>query len=172
MLPEVPIAGLEEVLSRAWLETHLWSVVGTALVVFAFALALVRLFFRPSIARELLPEVVAHAALQGLRNAPDNEATAAEVARQLRRFTQAALALPPGELTTDETLRALAARPTPPPAALTENLASLLHECDARRFAPVPPAGQPGLAARALELVAQIESFAQSVVEIGVPTKP
>jgi hypothetical protein len=156
-------------LPPTWWELHLWSVVGTTLVVFAVALALVRLFLRPRLARELLPETVARAALEKLRAAPDTGETAAEVGRQLRRFAQAALTLPSGELTTDETLRALAARPTPPPAALVESLGALLRECDARRFAPVPPTGQPGLAARALELVAQIESFARPVVQTGSP---
>ena len=154
-------------LQPTWWDTHLWTVLGAALVVFAVLMAVVRLLYRPSVARELLPETVARAALEKLRTAPDNEATAAEVGRQLRRFTQAALALPVGELTTDETLRALAARPTPPPPALSSQLGALFRECDARRFAPVPPAGQPGLAARALDLVAQIESFRQPV-----PPKP
>ena len=167
LLPEVPATFLETATSRTWWDTHLWSVLGAALVVFAVLMALVRLLYRPSVARELLPETVARAALEKLRTAPDNEATAAEVGRQLRRFTQAALALPVGELTTDETLRALAARPTPPPPALSSQLGALFRECDARRFAPVPPAGQPGLAARALDLVAQIESFRQPV-----PPKP
>jgi hypothetical protein len=159
-------------LPPSWWELHLWSVIGTVLVVFAVSMALVRLFFRPRIARELLPEAVARAALEQLRAAPESEATAAEAGRQLRRFTQAALALPAGELTTDETLRALAARPSPPPEPLVQELGSLLRECDARHFAPQPPPGQPALADRALAVMAQIESFRRPAVQTGSPVEP
>jgi hypothetical protein len=161
-LPELP---------PTWWATHLWQVVGTTLVVFAVALALVRLFFRPCLTRELQAETLARTALEQLRHAPDDEATAAEVGRHLRRFVQAKLGLPFGELTTDETVRTLASRVTPSPPALGVRLEALLRECDARRFAPVPPTGQPGLAARALELVVQIESFAQPTVQSGSEPK-
>ena len=158
-------------LPPTWWESHVWSALGTTLVVLAVALALVRLFFRPRLSLELEAQVLARAELEKLRSAPDNETTAAAVGRHLRCFTQARLVLPPGELTTDETLRALANIPKPPPPALADGLAALLRECDARRFAPVPPAVRPGLAARALEVVAQIESFTQPTVQSGSEMK-
>lgn len=159
-------------LPPTWWELNLWSVIGTALVIFAVSMALVRLCFRPRLASELAPEMVARAALAKLRSAPDDASTAAEVGRQLSRFAQAVLALPPGELTTDETLRAAAARPTPLPAPLQAKLAALLRECDACRFAPTPPAGGSGLGGRALELATELESFARPAASAGTPPKP
>lgn len=158
-------------LPPTWWELNLWSVIGTALVIFAVSMALVRLCFRPRLTHEASPEVMARAALAKLRAAPDDAATAAEVGRQLSRFTQAVLALPSGELTTDETLRAAASRPTPLPAPLQEKLGALLRECDARRFAPTPPAGASGLGGRALELAAELESFARPAASAGNPPK-
>lgn len=148
-------------LPPSWWEVNLWSVIGAILVVLAVGLALVRLLVRPRISRALLPEVVARAALEKLRSAPDDVATAAEAGRQTRRFAQAVLQLPAGELTTEETLQAVARQAKPLPSGLVDSLATLLRECDARRFAPVPPAGQAGLAARALELADKLEAAVQ-----------
>jgi len=44
---------------------------------------------------------------------------------------------------------------------LVAALGDFLRECDARKFAPVPPPANPGLVSRALDLVARCEAERQ-----------
>jgi hypothetical protein len=106
---------------------------------------------------------LARRALEALRGRPDDAQTAAEAALQLRRFTQAVLRLPAGELTTEEVIASLLAtspRPIAPvPADVQDALARLLKECDACHFAPIPQGSRSGLVARALEIADRLGSL-------------
>ena len=159
-------------LPRLFFEQHFQQIVWLGPLAIIGVLLLIRVLTPPpwTIAR---PGALARRALKALRGRPDDVAIASEVARQLRRFTQVTLNLPPGELTTEELLSALRHQlfaPSPSPE-LHDALARLLRDCDALHFAPVTPAVGPGFAARALEIVRQIEAQLQktSIQSAAVP---
>jgi hypothetical protein len=144
-------------------EAHGWTVAIGSVIAVIVLVPLIRTLLRRLAPQPIPPATLARQALEALRGRPDDAAVASEVARQLRRFTQATLNLPPGELTTEELLSALRREPSAIslPLELHDALARLLRDCDAFHFAPVPPAVGPGFADRALEIVRQIEAQLQ-----------
>ena len=184
---------LTEIPPTFW-EAHGWTVVISSVISVIVLVPLIRALLRLLVPQPIPPATLARQALEALQGRPDDAATASEVAQHLRRFTQATLNLPPGELTTEELLAALRRQPSAPPISgagappatvlraprpqnpppvgetptplapeLHDALARLLRDCDALHFAPVTPAISPGFAARALEIVRQIESQIQKV---------
>jgi len=154
-LPELP--------PTFW-EAHGWPVViGCALAVLVLV-PLVRKGLRRLTPKPVPPEILAR------QGDPDDVATATEVARHLRRFTQAIFALPPGELTTQELLAAVghanvlpaSCRQLPIPADLLDALANLLRACDVRHFAPIPPVAASRLATGALKIADQLAAHRPS----------
>lgn len=97
-LPEIP--------PTFW-EAHDTQILAGAALTVALALPLARWLLRQARRAPEPADMLARRALEALRGRPDDAATAAEVAHHLRSFTQAALNLPSGELTTDELLTAL-----------------------------------------------------------------
>ena len=189
-IPEL-LPPLTEIPPTFW-EAHGWTAVISSVIAVIVLVPLIRVVLRRLTPQPIPPATLARQALEALRGRPDDAATASEVAQHLRRFTQATLNLPPGELTTEELLSALHRQPSPPPISgagappatvlraprpqnpppvgetpvplapeLHDALARLLRDCDALHFAPVTPAVGPGFAARALEIVRQIESQLQ-----------
>ena len=108
------------------------------------------------------PDVAARQALEALRDRAEDGRVVAEISRNLRLYVRAAFLQQSDELTTEELLAALG-RLAPISPELTPPLSELLRECDARRFAPIPPPAPLALVPRALELVARLESVRQQI---------
>lgn len=140
-------------------ELHGTIVIVGALLVLTALVAAVWWLRRPRLVVIPPPAALARAALEPLRGRPEDTAVVRAVSVQLRRYLVAQLGLAPGEWTTPELLAAPRwAKPVEEP--LRPPTAALLHECDARQFAPVSPASPPNLVGRALALIAQWESAA------------
>jgi hypothetical protein len=77
---------------------------------------------------------------------------------------------PPEELTTTELVRVLKAHSQIEPG-LVDAIGAFLRQCDELKFAPVLPPPQPGLVARALELVEAAEKQRSRPMP-GAPTTP
>ena len=105
-------------------------------------------------------DALARQALEALRPRAEDESVVAAVSLHLRHYVTAAFLASQDELTTEELLTALGRQPQRP-ADLSAGLAALLRECDTREFAPISPPPPPALAARALDLVARLETLRQ-----------
>ena len=118
---------------------------------------------RPPVA--MPPEVVARAALANLANEPETGIELTKISQVLRQYVITAFGLPPAELTTAEFCTTVnqVGKIGPEEA---QSIASFLHECDQRKFAPAK-GGQPlNAASRALEIVSHLEERrSQSVVQ-------
>jgi len=109
----------------------------------------------PRPAAPVPPDVLARRALQALAAQPLDGAALSRISQVLRRYAAAAFGLPPGERTTAELDRDLAARAGLDAGPAAE-LVALLRACDAAQFAPAgaPPPG--GAAQTALDLVTRV----------------
>jgi hypothetical protein len=147
-------------------ETHASAILIGVVIGVAILLLVMWVVFRKKAVPLLPTDVLARQALEALRNRPEDAETVAGVALHLRRYLQAALAFPPGERTTGELITTLRLTHdsgrdacATVPADLVETTARLLEECDARRFAPVPPASASGMVNRAIEITVRIDAL-------------
>lgn len=151
----------EELIPPTFWEQHGGMVVaGAALVVVALSIA-VWLLRRPKPALPPVPpEEQARRALGALKDRPEDVALVDEVSRILRSYLQTVFLPGREELTTEEMHAELSRRTGLPPEMLAA-LRELLKECDARKFAPVPPPAPRGGVSRALDLVDRLEAQRQ-----------
>jgi hypothetical protein len=112
---------------------------------------------RPKVTAVPHPEEEARQALRALVSKAEDTTLAGEVARQLRKFALAMLGNAGAERTTDE-LEPMLKRHPQIGRDVACDVVALLHECEARAFAAVPPPGAAGLAERALSLAGRLES--------------
>ena len=151
LLPELPP------LQPSFWERHgLLVVLGSVLLLAAAVFGFWRLR-RPKVAATPRPEDEARQALRALAGKPEDPSLAVETARRLRRLTLILLGAGGAERTADE-LDAMLKREPGVDAELARELSALLHDCEARAFAAVPPPGAPGLVVRALSLADRLES--------------
>jgi len=122
---------------------------------------------RPKPAEIVPPDAQARKALGPLRGKPEDGALLSQVSQVLRHYVGAAFGLPPGEMTTAEFCRAVAAHERLG-NELSAALADFLRKCDERKFAPPastvavsplpsesPPAASAPQGTRRLDAVAQ-----------------
>ena len=103
------------------------------------------------------PEQQARAALEPLRQQPEDGALLSRVSQILRHYVAAVFDLPPGELTTAEFCRAMAGH-SRLGAELSDTLSKFLHQCDERKFAPSTPVPPFSAVAQALKLIDQAQA--------------
>jgi hypothetical protein len=110
----------------------------------------------------ILPEVQARGDLESLRKLTEDGRVLSKVSQAVRRYFGAAFALPPGELTTAEFCRAMAANDQVGPE-LSTTTSDFLRRCDERKFAPNAPPAATGAAEYALKLVEQAEQHREQL---------
>jgi hypothetical protein len=123
----------------------------------ALVCVVVWLLTRPRPPVVVPPEVQARAALEPLRQQPEDGALLSHVSQILRHYVAAAFDLPAVELTTTEFCRAIAGH-DPIGRELSAALTEFLHGCDQRKFSPTVPAPPLGAAAQALKLIDQAQT--------------
>ena len=102
------------------------------------------------------PAARARQSLAALQNQPETAALAVEVSRIVRRYVRSVMDLPDCELTTEELMAEVVARPgINGETALA--LAEFLRECDGIKFASPPPPSHATVT-RAGQLIARFES--------------
>jgi len=138
-----------------WEQYSLWVVLLGALVL-AMVCVSVWLLLRPRPPEVVPPEVQARQALEPLRPQPEDGALLSRISQVLRHYVTAAFNLPPGELTTTEFCRAMAASSMG--TELSAALGEFLRQCDQRKFSPPPPAPPLSAVAQALKLVELAEA--------------
>jgi hypothetical protein len=158
---------LDPILPGFW-DNHGVQVLAAGLVVLLGLALLIWWLRRPSPVFTEPPEVTARRALEALRGHPEDPQAPARVARALCRCVQASLGLPLEEWTSDELLAALGRGAAVQPD-VREALARFLRDCEARAFAPLPPAGPPELVERALELLSRLEQKSRGPASAGNP---
>lgn len=137
-------------------EQHTTSVGLVGFALLALIGVAIWLAMRPKPSVIIPPEVQARGDLESLRKLPEDGRVLSKVSQALRRYFGAAFALPPGELTTAEFCRAMAANDQVG-LELSTTTSDFLRRCDERKFAPDAPPGATGAADCALKLVAQAE---------------
>lgn len=106
----------------------------------------------------VVPAVLAaRQALQSLQASPQDSALALTVSRILRHYLITALGLPDAELTTAE-FEVVLRDHSRIGVNLAMQLIRFLRDCDVRKFAPMAPKSDSELAAKALELINQVET--------------
>jgi len=139
-----------------WEQYHS-AVIAGGLVLLAMALIYWRGRCRPAAPAVLPPETEARHALSACASQPEDGELLSEVSRIVRRYTAAAFALPPGEVTTAEFCARLAGNERTG-AELGGRIAGFLRECDERKFSPGSAAAPLNAVASALELVDRAEA--------------
>ena len=143
---------------RGEIPPSLWELHGPGMVVGGFCfLSLVALaiwwLVRPKPQAPAPPEAVARQALTPLREQPETGILLSRVSQVLRRYVAVAFGLSPGELTTSEFCREVAANQKIGPQ-LAESMRDFLQECDRRKFAspvPLPPLGAAVTASKMID---------------------
>ncbi len=97
-------------------------------------------------------EMAARKGLEALRGEPENGRVLSRISRTLCRYFAVTLELPPGERTTAEFCRDIAARNRLDPGLVLQ-VGDFLRRCDERKFALSAPAQGGSAAAGALHLV-------------------
>lgn len=139
-----------------FLEQHTTSISLVGFALLALIGIAIWLATRPKPPVIVPPEVQARGELESLRRLPEDGRVLSKVSQAVRRYFGAAFALPPGELTTAEFCRAIAANDQ-----ITSDLSTatddFLRRCDERKFAPDASPGATGAADHALKLVERAE---------------
>lgn len=138
-------------------EQHGVTVVLGSLVVLGLLGLLIRRIARPLPKLDTPPEARARWALEALHSKPEDGELLSRVSQILRGYFGAVFPLPPGELTTTEFCRAADTCPAIG-AELAASVGEFLRECDRRKFASAPPAGEAEAVGRALALVEKGEA--------------
>lgn len=137
-------------------EQHGIGVLVASVAVLAAVGVGVWLFVRPVAPVVTPPAARAREALGKLLRQSQTDLVIGEISQILRVFLAETLHLPAVEMTTAELAETLGHRPDVPPKA-TQALTGFLRECDQRKFGPANPADDFDAAARALEIVSEIE---------------
>lgn len=161
-----PLAPAYGELPPTFWERHQYPIILVGVALLAVAVPILRVWLRPATPVVLPPEVLARQALGKLSARPEDGNLLSEVSQILRRYVSRALELPSGEMTTAEFCATLVAGGKIKPE-LVESLSCFLHECDQRKFSPLPVAAPVHGARRALEFVAAVE--AQILRSASVP---
>ncbi len=133
------------------------TVVLGSLVLLGVLGLLIRRLARPLPKLDTPPEARARWALEALHSKPEDGELLSRVSQIVRHYFGAVFPLPPGELTTMEFCRAADDCPAIG-AELATAAGEFLRECDRRKFASAPPAGEADAVARALALVEKGEA--------------
>jgi hypothetical protein len=138
-----------------------WEQNKTAILFAGFGVVALLIFFlwrafRPKIKIIVPPEVQARAALENLRQQPEDGAVLSRVSQVVRSYFSAAFQLSPGELTTTEFCREISSNEKIG-AELSDAAANFLRECDNHKFSATASTGKIDAANRALNLVEQAE---------------
>ena len=144
-------------LQPSFWELHGWWIIAGAVLILAILALLIAWLRRPKPEEITPPEILARRALEALRGRAEDAVLVVEVTRILRRYVLAAFGLAPDELTTSEIRRTLQ-HSAPVDPELATAITDFLRECDERKFAPAPPAPQPGVVDCALALLEKIEA--------------
>jgi len=142
-----------EIPATIWDQYSLWVVL-LGVLLLALVCAAVWFLTRPKPPEIVPPEVQARKALEPLRQQPEDGALLSRVSQVLRHYVAAAFNLPPGEFTTTEFCRALAAHAQIGPDLAAE-LSDFLRLCDHDKFsppAPVPPLNAVAQALKQIDL--------------------
>jgi hypothetical protein len=124
------------------------------------------LLFHPKPKTIIPPEVQARAALENLRQQPEDGAVLSRVSEIVRHYFRAAFQLSPGELTTTEFCREISGNEKIG-TELSTTTADFLRDCDNRKFSATAGAGKIYAANRALNLVEQAERRRAQLREIS-----
>ena len=119
--------------------------------------------------RKITPEpaeMAARKGLEALRGEPESGRVLSRISRTLCHYFAVTLQLPPGERTTAEFCRDIAARNRLDPGLVLQ-VGDFLRRCDERKFALSPPAQGGSAAAGALRLVELAESSRVQTVSGG-----
>jgi hypothetical protein len=138
-------------------EQHGFWVILVGVLLLALVGAAAWFLLRPKPPAGVPPEIQARQALEPLRPQPEDGPLLSRVSQVLRHYVGAAFNLPPGELTTAEFCRALAAH-SPIGAELSAALGEFLRQCDQRKFSPPAPAPPLSAVAQALKLIELAEA--------------
>ena len=149
-------------------EQHGVQVVIGGLALLGLLILLIRRLARPLPVLDTPPEARARWALEALHSKPEDGEILSRVSQILRHYFGAVYPLPPGELTTTDFCRAADNCPAIG-AELAAATGEFLHECDRRKFAPIPPAGEADAVVRALALVEKSETR-RAQFRAAVPT--
>jgi hypothetical protein len=114
------------------------------------------LIFRPKPKKIVPPEVQVRAALETLRQQPEDGAVLSRVSQVVRHYFSAAFRLPPGELTTTEFCREISGNEKIG-AELSAAVANFLREADARKFSATAGSVKLDVANQALNLIERAE---------------
>jgi hypothetical protein len=154
-------------------EQYGWWVMLWGALLLALICAVTWLLTRPKPPEVVPPEVLARAALEPLRQQPEDGALLSRVSQILRHYVAAAFDLPPGELTTAECCRAIAGQGQIGPE-LSAALSGFLRQCDQRKFSPPPPAPPLSAVVQALQLIEQTQARRAALAQAATqtPDKP
>jgi Domain of unknown function (DUF4381) len=139
-----------------WVQYSLWVILFGVLLL-ALVCAAIWFLTRPKPPLIVPPDVQARQALEPLRQQPEDGALLSRVSQILRHYVAAAFNLPPGELTTTEFCRAVAAHPQIG-LELAAVLSDFLRLCDQDKFAPPAPVPPLNAVAQALKLIDQSQA--------------
>ena len=137
-------------------QRHIVVILVGCLVFVALAAAALRAVFKSKPPVILPPEKIARDALMPLQSQPEDGKLLSQVSQILRRYVGAVFGFPPGEMTTAEFCAVMAAQTKISPQ-LAETLSTFLHACDRDKFVAQKKAPPLNAAARALQLVDQME---------------
>ncbi len=144
-------------LPPTFMEQHGTSMVFAGLGLIALAAFGLWLFLRRRPKIVVPPEVQARAALEKLRQQPEDGVILSRVSQVLRNYFIATFQLVPGELTTAEFCAVLAANEKIG-AENTKSISDFLHECDVKNFSSSPVVVPLNAADRALKFITCAET--------------
>jgi hypothetical protein len=159
-----------EIPATFWDQYSGWVILTGVLVMGLVGVA-VWFLSRPKLPVVVSPEVLARKALEPSRQQPEDGALLSRVSQILRHYVAAVFGLPPGELTTAEFCRAIAAhKPVGPDLAAA--LSDFLRECDQRKFSPPTPAPPLSAVAQALKLIEQTQARCSALAQAAAQPPP
>lgn len=128
-----------------------WVIAGSIALVVLIGVA-IWFLTRPKPPIIIPPHIRAKQMLDPLLAEPEDGRVLSQVSQILRHYVAEAFGLPPGEHTTAEFCRLIAANERLGPE-LSAAIAEFLRHCDERKFRPVPPAAPMAAVATALKFV-------------------
>ena len=144
-------------LAPGYWEQHAAATIGVSVGVLALAGLLAWRLTRPKPPVLVPPEVLARRALEPLQARPEDGRLLSEVSQIMRRYVAAAFDLAPGEMTTTEFCRIIAASESVGPE-LASAMDTFMRCCDEKKFSAAPPAPVLNAARQGLVLVEQAEA--------------
>jgi hypothetical protein len=151
-------------------EQHGAATVAACIAAVALAALVIWRLTRPKPPIIIPPEVEARRALEALKTRPEDGRLLSEVSRILRRYVISAYNLPPGEMTTAEFCRDIAASESVG-ASLASALDGFMRKCDEQKFSPGPLPPALNATHQALALLEQSELRRAAIRQPAVQAK-